>query len=194
MAQNEQPKLFSPVNDLDAVSVLLTDMHHDLIGKVARFRQLCDLSLALGSRGTLLPGGEVAYSAWMEARSSFVHGNYIATVQLCQGLAEHVLAAHLASGLDDKAVPDRISFQETIRRSIAEGVLTDEDADHLRQLMALRNPLAHYRSVNDPSGITRRAINTQQPAEAHLLNDATFALSVAIRLLALPQFRLGDAP
>ncbi len=43
-----------------------------------------------------------AYSAWMEARSSFVNGNYIATVMLCQGLAEQMLASHLTLSLMPK--------------------------------------------------------------------------------------------
>ena len=30
-----------------------------------------------------------------------------------------------------------------------------------------------------------------QPAESHLFGDATFAIGIAVRLLALPAFRLG---
>ncbi|MGK3151772.1 hypothetical protein VQE80_15415, partial [Staphylococcus shinii] len=84
------------------------DLHDGLDGKVARFHQLADLSTALGSMGTMLPGGETVLAAWTEAPSSFVHGNYMATVLLCQGLAEHVLAAHLTLGLDREGLPDRV--------------------------------------------------------------------------------------
>lgn len=190
MTDSDQFDLLSPVGDLDLVRFLLADLHDDLRGKVARFRQLADLETALGAAGTMLPGGETAHAAWIEARTSFIHGNYVATVLLCQGLAEHVLAAHLAFGVQGQELPARISFHETVRRCLAKGVLTQADADALRRLMTLRNPLSHYRSIDDPSNLSRRALDTRSPAESHLCSDASFAISIAVRLLALPAFRL----
>jgi hypothetical protein len=180
------------MKDVDVFRILLADLHDDLPGKVARFRQLADLSAALGSEGTMMPGGETALAAWTEARSSFVHGNYVATVLLCQGLAEHLLAAHLTLGLDGEELPSRVSFTDTLSRCVARGVVAQRDADDLRRLMNLRNPLTHYRSIDDPSNLSRRVLDTRLPAQTHLLTDATFAMSMAIRLLALPVFRLGD--
>ena len=55
---------------------------------------------------------ETAIAAWSEARSCFVHGNFVATVLLCQGLAEQVLAAHLAIGIHGEEIPNRISFPD----------------------------------------------------------------------------------
>jgi uncharacterized protein (DUF2236 family) len=187
-----QSELLSIVKDVDVFRILLAELHDDLAGKVARFRQLADLSAALGSSGTMMPGGETALAAWTEARSSFVHGNYVATVLLCQGLAEHMLAAHLTLGLDAEKLPDRVSFNETLQRCVSRDVITQRDADDLRRLMNLRNPLTHYRSIDDPSNLSRRVLDAWLPAETHLLSDATFAMSMAIRLLALPVFRLGD--
>lgn len=183
--------LFSPAGDVDVARLLLADLHDDFAGKVARFRQLLDLSTALGSSGTMIPGGETAYAAWAEARSSFVHGNFVATVMLCQGLAEHSLAAHLSIGLDGEELPVRVAFQKTLDRCLVRGVIGEIDAQDLRELMALRNPLSHYRNMDDPANLSRRTIETRIPAEQHLLNDATFAIGVAIRMLALPAFRLG---
>jgi hypothetical protein len=140
----------------------------------------------------MMPGGETALAAWTEARSSFVHGNFVATVLLCQGLAEHMLAAHLTIGLDPEPLPDRVSFSDTLKRCVARGVITAQDAEDLRRLMNLRNPLTHFRSIGDPSNLSRRVLDTQVPAETHLLTDASFAMSMAIRLLALPAFRFGD--
>lgn len=191
MIERAQTELLSPINDADVFRILLADLHDDLEGKVARFRQLADLSAALGSSGTMMPGGETAFAAWTEARSSFVHGNFVATVLLCQGLAEHMLAAHLTIGLDAEKLPDRVFFNDTLQRCVSRDVLTQRDADDLRRLMNLRNPLTHYRSIDDPSNLSRRVVDTQLPAETHLLTDATFAMSMAIRLLALPAFRLG---
>jgi hypothetical protein len=139
----------------------------------------------------MLPGGETTHAAWTEARTSFIHGNYVATVLLCQGLAEHILAAHLALGIDREGLPNRVSFHETVLRSIASNLITERDAEDLRRLMTLRNPLSHYRSINDPSNLSRRVLDTKVSAESHLRSDANFAISMAIRLLALPAFRLG---
>jgi|SRR5690349_15895859 len=192
MIDRLQSELLSTVKNVDACRILLADLHDDLAGKVARFRQLADLSTALGSVGTMMPGGETTLAAWTEARSSFVHGNYVATVMLCQGLAEHMLAAHLTLGLDAEDLPNRVQFNNTLQRCVAREVITQRDADDLRRLMNLRNPLTHYRAIDDPSNLSRRILDTRLSAETHLFSDATFAMSMAIRLLALPAFRLGD--
>ncbi len=191
MPTESQASLLSSLKDTAVFRILLADLHDDVEGKVARFHQLTDLSAALGSSGTMLPGGETAFAAWIEARSSFVHGNFVATVLLCQGLAEHVLAAHLALDIFGDQVPPRITFDQTLKRCVEKGELTQADSDDLRRLMSLRNPLSHYRDINDPSNLSRRVIDSQLSAHEHLLNDATFAISMAIRLLSMPAFKLG---
>lgn len=191
MSTDTQLDLLCAVSDLGFTRFLLADLHDDLPGKVARFRQLSDLSMSLGSNGTMLPGGETTWAAWTEARTSFIHGNFVATVLLSQGLAEHILAAHLSIGLDAEDLPERITFQETLKRCLAHGVISETDAADLRRLMGLRNPLSHYRSINDPANLSRRALNENVHAAEHLRRDATFAISMAVRLLALPAFRLG---
>lgn len=192
LALADQQALFSPLADVDFFRHLLADLHDDLAGKVARFRQLADLSMALGSYGSMIPGGEAAHSAWLEARSSFVHGNFVATVMLCQGMAEHMLAAHLAMGLDAKPLPSKIAFSDTLRRCVEDGVISESEAEDLKRLMSLRNPLSHYRGVEDIENIERRALESQMPARAHHLIDATFAISVAVQMLALPAFRIDS--
>lgn len=191
MVEDQQSHLLSPVSDLDLVRLLLADLHDDLSGKIARFRQLTDLSGALGSHGTMLPGGETTFAAWTEARTSFIHGNYVATILLCQSVAEHLLAAHLSLGLCDERLPTRIGFGETLLQCLEKKVITQRDADDLVRLMELRNPLSHFRGINDPSNLSRRVLNTMVSAEAHLFRDASFAIGMAVRLLALPSFRLG---
>jgi hypothetical protein len=140
----------------------------------------------------MLPGGETTLAVWMEARTSFVHGNYVATVMLCQALAEHMLAAHLSMGLDDQSFSKRISFSDTLERCLNKKIIATSDANELRKLMELRNPLSHFRGIDDPSNLTRRIMDTRLPAESHLSADASFAISVAIRLLASPLFRVDQ--
>lgn len=182
--------LFSDVDDLALVSSLLADLHDELRGKVARYRQLADLSTALGEGGTMMPGGEVVFTVWLEARTSFIHGNYIATILLCQSLAENMLAAHLELGIYAEALPDRVRFDETLKRCVAKGILTSQDAIDFQRLVGLRNPLSHYKGIGHPSNLSRRAMSSGVSADQHLRADASFAISMAVRLLSLDQFRL----
>ena len=187
----DQADFFDNADDIDLLRWLLADLHDGLSDKLARFRQLTDISAALGPGGAFMPGGETTYNAWMEARTSFIHGNYIATVMLCQGLSEHLLAAHLELGLDSESLPDRVLFKDTLERCVLRDVITEADAADFRRLMAIRNPLSHYRNISDPQNLTRRVLTSHLSAEDHLLGDASFAISMAVRLLALPSFRLS---
>ena len=187
----DQPDLLSDLTDLDFARHLLAEMHDDLHGKVSRFRMLTDFSRDLGRNGTTIPGGHAAYHAWIEARSSFVHGNFAATVLLCQGLVEHLLAAYLHAGLLIDDIPDRIPFRETLRRCRERDVISDQDVTDLQKLMGLRNPLSHFRHVDDASNLDRRSVDTGQHAAALMRHDAVFAIGLAVRMLAKPAFRLG---
>ena len=195
MTSGDQPDLLSDLlsdlTDLDFVRHLLAEMHDDLHGKVARFRMLTDCSCDLGPNGTMIFGGHAAHHAWIEARSSFVHGNFAATVLLCQGLVEHLLAAYLHAGLLIDDIPDRIPFRETLRRCRERDVISDHDVTDLQKLMELRNPLSHFRHFDDGGNLDRRSLDTGQQAADVVRHDAIFAISLAVRMLAKPAFRLG---
>jgi hypothetical protein len=188
-----QGDLFSGISDLDAVQLLLADIHDDLAGKVLRFRHLTDLCGALGTQGTMLFGGSVTFSAWTEARSSFVHGNYLATVLLCQSLIENLLAAFLHGGLMMDDLPPRVTFMETLNRCRERKLITEQDADDLERLMSLRNPLTHFRTLGDAQNLDCRAMTDGLPSEALIQRDAWFAIDLAVRMLAKPGFRLGPS-
>jgi hypothetical protein len=186
-----QPDLLSGISDLDAVSNLLADLHDDLSGKVTRFRHLADLGGELGSQGTMLFGGTATFNAWTEARSSFVYGNFAATILLCQSLVENLLAAFLHAGLMMDDLPQRIAFRDTLKRCRDRNLISDQDSDDLERLMSLRNPLSHFRTVADDQNIDRRAITTGLRSDALIEADAWFAIALAVRALAKPQFRMG---
>lgn len=192
MDDADQGDIPSEIGELDLVRMLLAELHHDLPGRVGRYRQLTDLSANLGSYGAMIAGGEVAYAAWCEARSSFVHGNFVATVMLCQALAEQMLAAYLNMGPDDELLPRKVTFRETLTRCEGKGILSAADVRDLQRLADLRNPLSHHRHIDDPTNLSRRVIDERIAGEEHLRRDATFAISMAVRLLALPAFRIGD--
>lgn len=183
--------LFGGLDELDLTRRLLADLHDDLRHKVARARQLTDLTSTMGPSGTMLYGGEVTLAVWREAQWCFIHGLDVGTVVLCQGLMEHLLAAFLQTTWLSEELPVRISFAETLRRCKALEVLSEGDEADLRRLMLLRNPLSHFRGLDDPSSLSARVLDTMLPHQEHLSRDANFAIGLAVRILALPQFRLG---
>lgn len=187
----DQSDLLSDLSAIDFARHLLAEMHDDLPEKVSRFRMLTDFDREMGSDGTMIFGGWAASYAWMEARSSFVHGNFAATVLLCQGLVEHLLAAYLHAGLMMDDIPERMPFRDTLRRCRERNVISDQDVADLQKLMDLRNPLSHFRHVHDASNLDRRSIDTGQHAMDLLRHDAVFAIGLAVRMLAKPAFRLG---
>ncbi|TRO86743.1 hypothetical protein FKB34_15940 [Glycocaulis profundi] len=191
MSGDDQPDLLSDLSDLDFVRHLLADLHDDLPAKIGRFRMLTDLGGQMGRSGALIFGGHAAYRAWVEARSSFVHGNYMATILLCQGLVEHLLAAYLHAGLMVDDIPDRIQFADTLRHCREREVISDEDVTDLRRMMALRNPLSHFRHLDDSSNLDRRSMSESKPAEDLLRHDATFSIALAVRMLSMSAFRVG---
>ena len=67
-------------------------------------------------------------------------------------------------------------------------VISERDVTDLRRLMDLRNPLSHFRDLNDETNLSRKVLSTMEAAVEHLRRDATFAI---VRMLALPAFRLG---
>lgn len=188
---NTQADLLSGISNLDAFSHLLADLHDDLPGKVTRFRHLADLGNALGPQGTMLFGGAATFNAWTEARSSFVHGNFAATILLCQSLIENLLAAFLHADLMMDDLPQRIAFRDTLKRCQDRNLISGPDYGDLERLMSLRNPLGHFRTVADDQNIDRRAITAGVRPDALIEADAWLAIGLAVRILAKSQFRLG---
>lgn len=187
----KQTDLLSDVSDLDAVHHLLADLHDGLVGRVTRFRHLADLGDTLGPEGTMLFGGSAVLKAWMEARSSFVLGNFTATILLCQSLVENLLAAFLHAAPIGNDLPHRIAFRDTLKRCHARGLISNRDFGDLERLINLRNPLSHFRTVEDDQNLDRRALSVGNSSGELLEHDAWFAIGIAFRILAKPQYRLG---
>jgi hypothetical protein len=192
MNNHDQADLLSDWSVLDLATKLLTDLSDDLPARVTRFRYIADISASMGSSGTLIFGGQAASIAYVEARSSFVNGNFIATILLCQSLIENLLAGflHVQS---DSDLPDKIQFKETLQRCKSKGFLTDEECVALDRLVKLRNPLMHFRNVNDSGNLLRRSMQAGMPAEDMLEDDASFAIGVAIKVLSKRPFALGKS-
>ncbi len=88
-------------------------------------------------------------------------------------------------------LPPRIAFRDTLKRCQDRNLISGQDSGDLERLMSLRNPLSHFRTVADDQNIDRRAITAGLRSEALIEQDAWFAIGLAVRVLAKPQFRLG---
>jgi hypothetical protein len=75
----------------------------------------------------------------------------------------------------------------------ARNLIFDEDVRDLEKLMELRNPLSHFRHVDDASNLDRRSIESRKTADELLWRDAIFAIGLAVRMLAKPPFKLGPS-
>jgi hypothetical protein len=182
--------LLSGFDDVDMAQHLIAELHDDLRGRVARLHMLTDLSRELGMQGAMLPGGTITYRAWTEARSSFINGHFVATVLLSQGLMEHLLASELEMRLDPVLVPPKATGKAIRKLSRDSGVITADEDRELERLASLRNPLTHYRGANDPQHIDQQAMQQRTHSESILERDAVFAVTLALRMLAKPAFRL----
>jgi hypothetical protein len=190
MIDTDQADLLTEIREIDLTRQLLADLHNDLQGRLTRFRYLVDLGDTLGRGGTMIYGGHEAATAWIEARSSFVNGNYIATIFLCQGLLENLLAGYLNLGLDHE-MPDRIQFRKTLQLCKEKGIIDVDDCTALASLVDLRNPLTHFRDVNDGESLMGRVLKTGIAPDELLARDAYFAVGVATKILSKPPFALS---
>ena len=185
----EQGELFSGLSDLKAAQWVLEHNHHDLPGIVTRLRWLGEVGDTMGSGGAMLFGGSTVAAAWGEARLSYVYGNFVSTILLCQSLLENLLAAYLSLRTED--LPERVRFEQTVKRAEADGLLHALDSFDLKRLSNLRNPLSHFRTMDDPYNIDRRAMTEGRSGHEILQSDATFALMLSIRILSRSPFRVG---
>jgi hypothetical protein len=183
-----------------ALKVLLADLHDDLERRVERLRLLIAIESDFGGgRGLLLPGGMPAQFAYVETRQAFVAGNFLAVILLSQCVLENVLAAQIGleslsreiKGASTIGRKPRPTFRETIAACRSANVLDEKDDIDLARLSDLRNALTHFRDVNDKSHLDRRALNQRRPAADVCEDDARFAITLFVRILARPQFRFA---
>lgn len=186
-----------------ALQVLLADLHDDLPGRVARLRLLLAVEADFGQgRGLMLPGGTPAQYAYTETRHAFVQGNFLSVILLSQCVLENVLAAELGlislsreiKGGDPVNLKGRPGFRDTIAACQDAGILEGDDERDLLRLADLRNALTHFRTVDDPSHIDRRALSERRAAAELCEEDARFAILLFVRVLSRPQFRFKMDP
>jgi hypothetical protein len=123
-----------------------------LATRAARVRWLS--TVIPSNLGFLMP--VETFLVFNEAKSSYVYGNFVATVVLAASFVEHWFSASLAAkGFQREADRGLAAAIKIARdRQLAHPTLLDA-ADRLRQI---RNPFVHLKSFDHEHGIGRRAL------------------------------------
>jgi hypothetical protein len=184
MLFEEQP------TDLHLVRYLLGEIYDDLDGRVFRAKYLAALDSDFGgAEGTVVFGGTPAFLAYQDARCSWVAGNYVATVLVCQALLENLLTAYLHAACIEVAKRPRL--EQTLRKCRTQGLLSKQDEADIVRLVKQRNPLTHFRLLEDLDHLDRRAVNSGTHPVSIAQEDARFAITLVVRILGKAIFASG---
>lgn len=138
----------------------------------------------------LLTGGLGAVFAIHELKSSFLNGNYMATIFCCQTFIEHSLAGRYAMNGQDALV--ETGFKNLIDRSLLDGCLTEELAKRLHELREMRNPYVHPRILPNRESLLDRMVattrqlptnNSDDPLRIMADQDARNAIRIVVDFL-----------
>jgi hypothetical protein len=70
-------------------------------------------------------------------------------------------------------------------------VLNERDVQNIDRLMRLRNPLIHWRDVNHPQNISRRAMAAGKHTNQIMYEDARFAIATVVAVVGKAHFTIG---
>ena len=133
--------------------------------------------------GMGLAGGIGALLAIGELKSSFLCGNYMATIFLCQTFVEHSLAGPFALAGEDVHVEKGMS--SLIDESLARNSISSTLAARLHELREMRNPYTHPRILQKKQkpSLLDRVIKTTQNPFSMAKADATEAIRIVVDFL-----------
>lgn len=110
-----------------------------------------------------------------EARNSYLHGNFIATLILALAYVEHIINDALPL-LPPKARTPTMSTAITKAREAR--LFPDQLLDRATMLSKFRNPFIHRRSADDPDTLGQRIQNRKSHPMTILEQDARDALLI----------------
>lgn len=110
-----------------------------------------------------------------EARSSYVHGNFIATLVLALAYAEHVINDALPPPLPGKKTP---TMSAAIKQARATHLFPEDLLDGAARLYEFRNPFVHRRNADDPDTMGQRVLSNKAHPKTILEQDARDALQI----------------
>lgn len=126
-------------------------------------------------------GGLICKEAFEEARRSYLNGNYIATVVLCQIVLENSLhGIFVTIGRDDL---EKASFRKLLKEAYESRLISDDEYDLFNEVRKLRNPYTHYRSPKNKEYLGARIIENGEIHFDIFEEDAKIALRAVFKLL-----------
>jgi hypothetical protein len=130
--------------------------------------------------GMVLTGGLNAMLAISELQSSFLNGNFMATILLCQVFVESSLGGSFAFSGDEEAMLG--SFKSLIDRSVAERRISKALGERLHHLREdVRNAYGHPRPYLNPrKGLLDRVFERRLPLDKLAEADAREAIQLAV--------------
>lgn len=125
--------------------------------------------------------GTLSQLLFKEVLSSFVAGQYIATIVLGFSLIERTVAGRLAFSGDKSAASAK--SETLLMNALERGWLKKEEHEHLNELRRLRNPIVHFRDHLSGTRPEIRADLNARTTEQVLETDAKRILEAAIYVL-----------
>jgi hypothetical protein len=113
-----------------------------------------------------------------EARSTYIHGNFIATLVLALAYIEHVINDALPPLPPNKRTP---AMDSAIRQARAARLFPEELLDGAAALSNYRNPFVHRRDPADRDTIGQRMLNCKAHPKTIVEQDARDALQLMYR-------------
>jgi hypothetical protein len=201
-ALGQSMKLGELPADVDLLREQIGELCDDLPGRLDRHKTVVALETDFHESGALFPGGYGGYQAYLEARKSYIAGNFVAAILLAQACAENLLAGHLiieevarhAHGQEpfaEKGIPRRPSFDWVLTKCRETGLLNADSEASFRRLQALRNPLSHFRSLEDETNLSNRAGGDATHPLSLCEEDARFAFATIARVVPRLMVAIG---
>jgi hypothetical protein len=109
------------------------------------------------STGMVIPGGEKALVVFEDSQLSYIYGVFAGSIVLGQSFIEQSVCA-LAYSAGEFNEDDKPGYHDARRFLEENGILAPDDVEGvpLNELHNLRNPIIHFRSVTDESGLSGR--------------------------------------
>lgn len=164
MSEDESTKYQSLIDALE---------WYDESSRVERAKRI-DWASSLYQSPGLVSGEIVPLHMMEEARVCFVNGQYMATVLCATSVVEHLLVGELEATLPGK----RRMLGDSIKAAEETQSYPPEIIKDLRELNALRNPLAHRRNASDCSTLANRYLAKRVHPDAIKEQDARRSLEV----------------
>ena len=162
---------------------LLADIEEaDVTSRDVRLERLEFLLAEFGPPADMmLIGGIGAMFAIQELQSSFLNGNFMATIFCCQTFVEHSLAGGYALGGQDDLVES--GFKKLTEQSLADGGISAPIAKRLDELREMRNPYTHPRIIQKRQSLLDRVVASKSDPHSMAEKDAREAIQILVDYL-----------